>query len=111
MSMRIQLSVLRRHSLMPALVLLQVALACAILCNVLFLVQQQLAPMLAPSGIAANELILIDQMASRQQPWTAAEVRRGEQVLAQVLGVRDASAAFGLPMVSGSLVDCRAATA
>ncbi|WP_426700690.1 ABC transporter permease [Rhodanobacter sp. Col0626] len=105
MSMRTQWSVLRRHSLMPALVLLQVALACAILCNVLFLVQQRLAPMLAPSGIAADELILIDQMASRQQPWTAAEVRRGEQVLRQVPGVRDASAAFGLPMVSGALMD------
>jgi len=99
------LSVLYRHSLMPALVLLQVALACAILCNVLFLVQQQLAPMLAPSGIAGDELILIDQMASRQQPWSAAEVRRGEQVLRQVPGVRDASAAFGLPMVSGALMD------
>jgi len=98
------LSILRRHSLMPTLVLLQVALACAILCNVLFLVQQQLAPMLAPSGIAGNELILIDQLASRQKPWSAAEVRRGEQVLRQVPGVRDASAAFGLPMVAG-LVD------
>lgn len=105
MSMRILLSVLRRHSLMPALVLLQVALACAILCNVLFLVQQRLAPMLAPSGIASSELILIDQMASQERPWTAAEVRRGEQVLRQVSGVRDASAAFGLPMVSGALVD------
>lgn len=105
MSLRMLLSILRRHSLMPALVLLQVALACAILCNVLFLVQQQLAPMLAPSGVAGNELILIDQLASQQQPWSAAEVRRGEQVLRQLPGVRDASAAFGLPMVSGALMD------
>lgn len=105
MSLRMLLSILRRHSLMPALVLLQVALACAILCNVLFLVQQQLAPMLAPSGIAGDELLLVDQLASRQQPWSAAEVRRGEQVLRQVPGVRDASAAFGLPMVAGALMD------
>jgi putative ABC transport system permease protein len=105
MSMRIHLSVLRRHSLMPALVALQVALACAILCNVLFLVQQKLAPMMAPSGIADDQLILIDQMASRHHPWTAAEVRRGEQVLREVPGVRAASAAFGLPMISGALMD------
>ena len=78
MSMRIHLSVLRRHSLMPALVVLQVALACAILCNVLFLVQQKLAPLLAPSGVATDELILVDRMDSQAQPWTAAEVRRGE---------------------------------
>jgi putative ABC transport system permease protein len=105
MSMRIHLSVLRRHSLMPALVVLQVALACAILCNVLFLVQQKLAPMMAPSGVADDQLILIDQMASQYHPWTAAEVRRGEQVLREVPGVRDASAAFGLPMVQGALMD------
>jgi putative ABC transport system permease protein len=105
MSMRIHLSVLRRHSLMPALVVLQVALACAILCNVLFLVQQKLPPMLAPSGVATDQLILIDQMASRQHPWTATEVRRGEQVLREVPGVRNASAAFGLPMVPGALMD------
>ena len=105
MSISNQWSVLRRHSLMPMLILLQVALACAILCNVLFLIQQRLAPMLAPSGVAADNLILIDQMASGQQPWTAAEVRRGEQVLRQVPAVRDVSAAFGLPMVAGALMD------
>ncbi|EIL87196.1 ABC transporter [Rhodanobacter fulvus Jip2] len=90
---------------MPALVVLQVALACAILCNVLFLVQQKLAPLLAPSGVATDELILVDRMDSQAQPWTAAEVRRGEQVLREVPGVRDASAAFGLPMVPGALMD------
>ena len=105
MSLRMLLSTLRRHSLMPILVALQVALACAILSNVLFMVQQQLAPMLAPSGIAGDELILIDQMTPRQHPWSAADVRRGEQALRQVPGVRDASAAFGLPMVSGALMD------
>ncbi|MGC1547872.1 MAG: ABC transporter, partial [Rhodanobacter sp.] len=90
---------------MPAMVLLQVALACAILCNVLFLVWQQLGPMLAPSGIAANELIMVDQVASSQRPWTAAEVRDGEDALRQASGVRAASAAFGLPMVSSVLID------
>ena len=105
MSMRIMLSVLRRHSLMPALVLLQVALACAILCNVLFLVWQRLEPMLAPSGLAGNELILADQVVSSQRPWTAAEVRAGKEALRQVPGVRAVSATFGLPMVSGALMD------
>ncbi|KRA32921.1 ABC transporter [Rhodanobacter sp. Root627] len=105
MSMRIHLSVLRRHSLMPALVVLQVALACAILCNVLFLVQQKLAPLLAPSGVAADQLILIDQMESEHHPWTATEVRHAELTLRGTPGVRGASAAFGLPMVPTALMD------
>jgi putative ABC transport system permease protein len=105
MSIRILLSTLRRHSLMPALVLLQVALACAILCNVLFLVWQRLQPMLAPSGVAGNELILVDQLASPQRAWTAAEVRAGGDALRRTAGVRSVSAAFGLPMVTTALMD------
>lgn len=105
MSWRVMFSTLRRHSLLPALVLLQVALAGAILCNVLFLVWQRLEPMLAPTGVAADELILVDQLVSTGRPWTAAEVRAGEQALRQVPGVRAASAAVGLPMISNVLLD------
>ncbi|HEY0197002.1 MAG TPA: FtsX-like permease family protein [Rhodanobacter sp.] len=99
MSIRILFDTLRRHSLMPLLVLLQVTMACAILCNVLFLVWQQLEPMLASSGVAENELILIDQLSLPDREWTAAEVHAGEIALRQVPGVRAASASGGLPMV------------
>ncbi|HXD35978.1 MAG TPA: FtsX-like permease family protein [Rhodanobacter sp.] len=105
MSMRMLLSMLRRHSLMPALVMLQVALACAILCNVLFLTWQQLEPMLAPSGLADKDLILVDQVVSPQRAWTAAEVAAGREALRHTAGVRSASAAFGLPMVGTALMD------
>ena len=105
MSVRILFSTMRRHSLMPVLVLLQVALACAILCNVLFLVWQRLEPMLLPSGLAGNALILIDQVDSPQRPWTAAEVAAGGDALRHAPGVRAASAAFGLPMVGTALMD------
>lgn len=92
MSIRILLSVLRRHPMMPLLVLLQVALACAILCNVLFLTWQQLEPMLAPSGIDAANLILVDQLSPAQGEWSAAQVKAGAAALRQVPGVRAASA-------------------
>jgi putative ABC transport system permease protein len=104
MSWRSMFSVLYRHSLMPALVLLQVALACAILCNVLFLVWQKMEPMLAPSGVADHELILVDQLSSLAAPWSAAEVDAAEQGLQRVPGVRAASAASGLPMVLTTLM-------
>jgi putative ABC transport system permease protein len=85
---------------MPALVLLQVALACAILCNVFFLAWQRLEPMLAPSGVDADNLILVDNLAAQGRTYTAAESVAGEEALRQVPGVRAASSGFGLPMVS-----------
>jgi putative ABC transport system permease protein len=102
--MRIILAPLRRHSLMPALVLLQVALACAILCNVIFLAWQRLQPMLAPSGVDADNLILVDNLAAHGRSFTAAESLAGEQALRDVPGVRAASSAFGLPMVSTAVL-------
>ncbi|MEO8777895.1 MAG: ABC transporter, partial [Rhodanobacter sp.] len=103
MSIRTMFSTLRRHSLMPAMVLLQVALACAILCNVLFLAWQQLQPMLAPSGVNEKALILVDQLNSPNREWTAAEVSAGTQALRAVPGVRAVSAGIGLPMVSSNI--------
>ncbi|WP_254063430.1 FtsX-like permease family protein [Rhodanobacter sp. L36] len=104
MSWRAMFSTLYRHSLMPLLVLLQVALACAILCNVLFLVWQKMQPMLAPSGVAGHELILVDQISSTTRSWSAAEVQTAEEGLRRLPGVRAASAATGLPMVLTTLM-------
>jgi putative ABC transport system permease protein len=105
MSLRIMFKILRRHALMPALVLLQVALACAILCNVLFLVWQRVQPMVAPSGLAEDELVLVDQIFSRTHTFTAAEAHAGQLALASTPGVRSASSALGLPMISMVMVD------
>lgn len=105
MSAAVMLKILRRHALMPALVLFQTALACAILCNVLFLVWQRVQPMVLPSGLAENELVFVDQIASSVRPWTAAEVRTGELTLSHLPGVRSASAALGLPMIGTMMID------
>lgn len=103
MSLRIHVSTLRRHSLMPLLVLLQVMLASAILCNVLFIAWQQLEPMLAPSGVDTSNLILVDQLNASDGQWTVADVQAGAQVLRETPGVRAVSAANSLPMVFGSI--------
>lgn len=103
MSIRILFSTMRRHSLMPLLVFLQVVLACAILCNVLFLTWQQLDPMLATSGVDSDNLVLVDQLDAPKRAWTAPEVRAGAEALRRVPGVRAVSAANGLPMVTAYL--------
>lgn len=102
MSIRVLLASLRRHSLMPLLVLLQVALACAILSNVLFLSWLQLEPMLAPSGMDAANLIFVDHLDTSSE-WTDAEIRAGAEALREVPGVRVVSAANSLPMTSGMI--------
>ncbi|GLQ99481.1 ABC transporter permease [Dyella mobilis] len=99
MSVRILFSTLRRRSFMPTLVMLQVALACAILSNVSFLAWQQMEPMLAPSGVDTENLILVDGLDAPNRSWTKAEVQAGTEALREVPGVRAVSAAMGLPMV------------
>ena len=89
---------------MPLLVLLQVALACAILSNVLFLGWQKLEPMLASSGVDGDNLILVDQLNPARETFSSAEADAGARVLRQVPGVRAVSVANGLPMIDAALV-------
>jgi putative ABC transport system permease protein len=52
-------STLRRHKTTATLVVLEIALTCAIVCNALFLIQDRLARMDRISGTAENELLEI----------------------------------------------------
>src|SRR5690606_40079220 len=75
------LAALRRRPLMPWLVALQVALACAILANAVFLLQRQAAPLLFDDGIPRGRLLLVDNLVSRSGSWNEAEVRSGAEAL------------------------------
>lgn len=92
------LSALRRQSLMPLLVAAQIALACAILANALFLLQRQAAPLLVDDGIPRGRLLLADQMISSQGIWQDAQIRIGADALRAVPGVQAVAPALGLPM-------------
>ena len=59
MDIRPILSTLRRHKLTAWLLILEIALTCAIVCNAMFLIGQQLQHMGMPSGIAEHELVQI----------------------------------------------------
>lgn len=98
MPFRPLLATLYRQRMMPLLVALQVALACAILANVLFLLYQQAAPMLVDDGIVRDELLLVDQIISRNGGWKEPEIQAGTQALRMLPGVRAAAPAVGLPM-------------
>ncbi|MGE7138249.1 ABC transporter permease [Luteibacter sp. NPDC031894] len=52
-------STLRRHRLTATLLVLQIALTCAIVCNATFLISDRLGWMFTPSGIAEDQLMRI----------------------------------------------------
>lgn len=53
------LSTLRRHKTTALLVVLEIALTCAIVCNAVFLVTQRIERMNMPSGVAETELLQV----------------------------------------------------
>ncbi|HEY6454017.1 MAG TPA: FtsX-like permease family protein [Steroidobacteraceae bacterium] len=93
-------SSLRRNPLMPLLVIVQVAIACAILCNAFFLLSERLTPMLVPSGIAAGQIIEVDEIVASGRLWTGADIEAGTQALRNIPGVEKVAPAMGIPLSS-----------
>ncbi|TAM32105.1 MAG: ABC transporter permease, partial [Rhodanobacter sp.] len=90
---------LLRHRMMPLLVVLQVALACAIACNALFLLQQKLVPLLTPDGVGQpRQLVVAWNLAPRGQPWPVSTLRQTAAELRAIPGVTVVSLAGSWPM-------------
>lgn len=90
---------IRRHFLMPLLVVVQVAVACAIICNTLFLLQQRLAPILAADGVNdPGRLIVAWQIAAKGSPWPSSRLIGVEASLRALPGVTATSIAGSIPM-------------
>ncbi|MFT3695286.1 MAG: ABC transporter permease [Kofleriaceae bacterium] len=53
------LNTLRRHKTASLLIVLEIALTCAIVCNAVFLIQGRIARMHKPSGVAEPELVRV----------------------------------------------------
>ena len=53
------LSTLKRHKTAAGLIVLQIALTCAIVCNALFLISKRIATINAPTGMPDKELLFI----------------------------------------------------
>jgi putative ABC transport system permease protein len=53
------LTTLRRHKITAFLVILEIALTCAIVCNAVFLISQRIDRIHMPSGVAEHELVQI----------------------------------------------------
>lgn len=90
---------LLRHRMMPLLVVLQVALACAIACNALFLLQQKLVPIVSPDGVGHPDRLLVAwNIAPRGQPWPTSRLGQVASELRAIPGVTSTSVAGSWPM-------------
>ena len=88
MEIRPILSTLRRHRVIFWLLMLEIALSCAIVCNGVFLVVQRLQHMDMPSGVAEHELVLLQQAPIDPPPDRYARAREDLAALQQIPGVQ-----------------------
>jgi putative ABC transport system permease protein len=91
------LAALRRHRTAAVLIVLDIALTCAILSNAVFLISERLNRMQRPSGMAENELLRIQVTGIGKNQNADAVTREDLAVLSAVPGVRRAAATRQLP--------------
>jgi putative ABC transport system permease protein len=102
MEIRPILSTLRRHKTAAALIVVEIALACAIICNALFIVSQRWQSLQETSGVAEHELVTLS--ISGVGPQVNADARAQEDLAAlrAVPGVASVAMVDQLPFQRGS---------
>ena len=82
------LATLRRHKVILWLLMLEIALSCAIVCNGVFLIVQRMQHMNTPSGIAEHELVQIQQAPISPPADRYARAQEDLAALQQIPGVQ-----------------------
>jgi len=98
MELRPMLSALNRHKIAALLLILQMALTCAIVCNAVFLIHQRLQRMDIPSGIAEHDLLQIQFAYIGDRPDAYAQAQTDLATLRQIAGVQAVALANQLPL-------------
>ncbi|ODV14606.1 MAG: ABC transporter permease [Rhodanobacter sp. SCN 68-63] len=96
------LATLRRHKITAALLILQIALTCAIVCNAVFLITQRLQRMDMPSGIAERELLHLELADIGRAGDEKARDAEDRAALRQVPGVTDVASVNQVPFGGSS---------
>ncbi len=102
MDIRPILSTLRRHKTAAALIVLEIALTCAIVCNALFLVSQRIDKISLPSGIAESELVMVRVSGIGKQTNAMARTREDLASLRALPGVKAVTVINQLPFRNSS---------
>jgi putative ABC transport system permease protein len=101
------LATLRRHKLVMWLLILEIALTCAIVCNAVFLIAQNLQRMHMPSGIAEHELVQIQMAYIGDRPDAEARTQTDVATLRQIPGVKQVALVDKVPFGSGNNSDIK----
>ncbi|MCV2369863.1 ABC transporter permease [Roseateles oligotrophus] len=91
------LATLKRHKTASFLIVLQIALTCAIVCNALFLIMQRIDKINEPSGLADQEIVSLRIGAIGPVENQDAQTRADLQALRALPGVKDATLVNQLP--------------
>ena len=102
MEIRPILSTLLRHKTAAALIVLQIALTCAIICNALFMIGQRVTQVRETSGIVENELVRIQITPIGSDEGSEAQTRSDLAMLRGMPGVKAATTVNQIPFVGSS---------
>jgi putative ABC transport system permease protein len=96
------LSTLRRHRTAATLIVLQIALTCAIVCNAIFLIRDRISRMDQPSGIAEDEIVRIRLSGIGTESDAGALTEQDLVALRAIPGVKFAAATNMVPFGNSS---------
>jgi putative ABC transport system permease protein len=91
------LSTLRRHRTAALLIVLEIALTCAIVCNAVFLIFNRIERLQFASGMADGELVYVSTSSIGRDPEGPANTRIDLAALRAIPGVRDAAIVSQIP--------------
>ena len=90
-------STLRRHRTAALLIVFEIALTCAIVCNAVFLIAQRVERVRFGTGLADNELVVVGTRSIGHDANAAAGTREDLAALRALPGVRSAAIVSGIP--------------
>jgi putative ABC transport system permease protein len=96
------LATLSRHRTAAALIVLEIALTCAIVCNAIFLIGERVSRMHMPSGLAESELVRIQLTGPGKQDDAQAVIQEDVALLSALAGVKKAAYTRQLPFGNSS---------
>lgn len=102
MDIRPILSTLLRHKTAAALIVLEIALSCAIICNALFLIGERVDRLQLVSGVAENEVVRVQLTGIGEDADAEALTRSDLALLRGLPGVKAASVTNQVPFVNSS---------
>ena len=102
MEIRPILSTLMRHKTAAALIVLEIALTCAIICNALFMIGERITFVNEPSGLAEDELVRVQITGIGNDDNAAAQTRTDLAALRGIPGVTGATVINQVPFTNSS---------